>query len=117
MGNVFPRMLRNYLCVSDCKFADPADVKLPGRDVCCACDGTGLLLTELCPLCDGDAFWCTADEHEPMQADAFVVHVQQSEHQKCPRCWQYVVVPMGVRSVSSLVQWESEMYSNTSLSS
>jgi isoleucyl-tRNA synthetase len=92
-GNVFPRMLRNYLCVSDCKFADLADVKLPGRDVCCACDGTGLLLTELCPLCDGDAFWCTADEHEPMQANAFVVHVQQSEHQKCPRCWQYVVVP------------------------
>jgi len=92
-GSVFPCMLRNYLCVSDCKVVDPTHTMVPGRELCCACYGTGVLLTDLCPLCDGDKFWCTADEHEVVQADGFVVHVQQSVHQKCPRCWQYVVGP------------------------
>merc|ERR1712039_52002 len=55
--------------------------------VCRVCDGSGVLLTDVCPLCDGDSSFAT----EAAVCVSSLQNVQRTTQGKCQRCWCYAV--------------------------
>lgn len=52
-GSALSRTLCEYLSLSECVVV-ASDSDEQGCEVCCVCDGSGQLLRDVCPLCDGD---------------------------------------------------------------
>jgi len=92
-GDSLTSVLQQSLSVSACRLTSGA---------CRACNGSGVLLDEVCPLCNGDPLFGTSEAGEAVMTRAcapreFVQKVKRTTKGKCQRCWRYMVCPSACR--------------------